>query len=73
MNDKGKLSTIFEVAWFWRDGFDSQESTVAFFKGKPSVEQLEMLGLKKKAARKLWLNGGTDIGLRDTVFLIEHP
>lgn len=72
MDNKEKLRTIFEVAWFWRDGFDSHENSVAFFKDKPSTGQLEMLGLKKKAARKLWLNGRADVGHHDTVFLLEH-
>lgn len=72
MNDKEKLSTVFEVAWFSRDGYDSQEYSLAFFKDKPSTKQLEMLGLRKKSARKLWLNGRTDIGFHDTVFLLEH-
>lgn len=72
MDNEEKISTIFEVAWFWRDGFDSQEHSVAFFKDKPSIGQLEMLGLKKKSARKLWLKGRTDVGPHDTVFLLEH-
>ena len=72
MIDKDKLSTIFEVAWFWGDGYESNEHSVAFFKDKPTTKQLEMLGLKEKAARKLWLKGRTDVGPYDTVFLLEH-
>lgn len=72
MVDKNILSTVFEVAWFWGDGYDSDEHSVAFFKDKPSTKQLELLGLRKKAARKLWLNGRTDVGYHDTVFLLEH-